>query len=187
MNDLKVFSPPKQKAVIDYVMNPPKNESQEKSNKNPEVNFRFENVDDSNSIDLNLSLRNEKDIRNLKEELNQLKRISERKFRMEINEFMSDFEQNMQILLSLTSLFEQKTVYDIEKQKNSIIELLNSENVNPQVKMSVVNNKIESVKNMISDAFAKIRNKIENYEFLSNQKIERAQKSFLTRNNKFLD
>ena len=113
--------------------------------------------------------------------------MSERNLRIELNEFMINFEQNMQTLLSLTNLFEQKTVYEIEKEKNSIIELLNSENVDSKSKLSLANNKLTYLRNIISEAFDKIKNKVDSYENLSNQKIQRAKNSFLIKHSKFLN
>lgn len=182
MNDLKSFSPPKQQAVIEYVMNSEKNKLGQISKNNAQNSNSYPN-------ELNftqLSINTKKDLRNVKEELNKLKRISERKFRMNINELMNEFEQSIQTLLSLSNLFEQKTVYEIEKQKNSIIELLNNDNVDPQAKMSVVEKRLQILKNSITNSFTMIRKNIENYETQSDKKIKNAQTSFLSRNNKFL-
>jgi len=131
-------------------------------------------------------IKEEKDFYKVKESLMNFNRNHERKFRIQINEFMTEFEQNMQILMSLTNLFEQKTLFEIEKQKNSILELLDSQNVDPKFKSTVANNKIQSLQTLIQDAFKNIKNKVENYENLSNQKIQRAQNYFLLKNNKFL-
>ena len=165
---------------MDLVMKSEKNKLEDKFNyknrnePNGDINYRFKNLDVS-------------DLRNIKEDLKNLKIKNERKFRIEINDFMINFEQNMQTIMSLANLFEQTTVYEIEKQKNSIIELINSENIDPNAKLSLANNKLNSLKLLISEAFEKLKSKVQGYEDLSNKKIERAKNSFSLKNNKFLD
>ncbi len=111
---------------------------------------------------------------------------SERECKLKINQYMIDFEKNIQVLLSLSNLIEQKTIFEVQKMQNSILEILNTENIKADIKSKLVNDKIELLNKLIDESYAKIKNKISEYEKLSNQKIQRTKSYFYNNLKKFL-
>lgn len=128
-----------------------------------------------------------KDFHSIREILSNLQQVNERECRMKINEFMVNFEQNMQVLLSLTNLIEQKTIFEIEKKRNAILQLINAENVEPNSKFEIISQKLEELYKMVRQAFESIKSKITNYEDISEKKIARAKNSFMIKIKKFLN
>ncbi len=123
----------------------------------------------------------------LREKLNFLQLNNERACRKKINEFIVSFEENMQVITSLANFYEQKTVFEIEKQRNSILEILNSDNLEPSTKLDVVNRKLDDLRQIILSTFEDILEKIKKYENISTKKITRAKKSFYLNIKKFLN
>jgi hypothetical protein len=118
--------------------------------------------------------------------LDDFQKNSERECKMKINKFIIDFEKNIQVLLSLSNLFEQKTMFEIEILQSSIIEILNTENIKVQVKAKIVSDKMNEMNKLIEDNFSKIKNKLNEYENLSDQKIQRTKSYFYNSLKKFL-
>jgi hypothetical protein len=92
----------------------------------------------------------------------------------------------MQVLLSLANLFEQKTIFEIEKQRNSILQLVTSETIQPSTKLELISKKLEDMNSVIVNTFGTIVSKIKNYEEISSKKIARARSSFMIKLKKFL-
>lgn len=105
---------------------------------------------------------------------------------MKINQFVISFEQNMQVLLSMTNLFEQKTIFEIEKQKNNIIDLLSSESIDVNTKLTMISKKLEELTSLVRNTFLSMKTKIKDYEDISNKKIGRSRNAFLLNLKKFL-
>ena len=105
---------------------------------------------------------------------------------MKINEFIINFEQNIQMLLSLSNLFEHRTIFEIEKIKNGIIDVLSTENIDSKVKSKEVFDRLDELNNLIESTFNGIKNKVKEYESVSNQKIERTKNFFYNNLRKFL-
>jgi hypothetical protein len=127
-----------------------------------------------------------KDFNSIRDLLANMQKVNERECKMKINEFVVGFEQNMQVLLSLANLFEQKTIFEIEKKRNSILELISSETIDVNIKLKIVTQKLDELTNVISQTMESIKNKIKGYEDLSIKKIARARNSFLIKIKKFL-
>jgi len=103
---------------------------------------------------------------------------NERTLKRTINEFVVNFETNIQALISLANLFEEKTVYEVGKKKDSILELLSNDNVDPNTKLELATKKLDELKIEIVKNFETITGKITNYEKISSNKILRAKKNF---------
>jgi hypothetical protein len=93
----------------------------------------------------------------------------------------------MELLYSLSNFFEQKTIYEIEKTKNGILDLLNFDDGDPKSKLDFVLEKINSITEMISGIFGNIKNKINEYEETSVKKILRMKNSYKIYLKKFLE
>jgi len=165
MKDLKRSISPKEGAILDYAL------------KNVDLNkkLKVENLD-------NLS----KNFNSITENLKNKQKVNEREFRMQINDFIIGFEQNMQVLLSLANLFEQRTIFEIEKKRNSILKLVSSINLDPYARLQLAKTKLDEMTNMIKSEFESVKNKIEDYQKISDQKIFRSQNSFFEKIKKFL-
>ena len=72
---------------------------------------------------------------------------------MKINQFTIDMRKNMELLISLSDVFEQKTIYEIEKTRISIMDILSFQDGDPKTKMNMVKEKIETITNLIKDNF----------------------------------
>jgi len=105
---------------------------------------------------------------------------------LKINEFIISFEQNIQMLLSLSNLFEQRTIFEIEKIKNRIIDVLSTENIDSKVKSKEVFDRLDELNSLIESTFNGIKNKVKEYESVSNLKIERTKNFFYNNLRKFL-
>jgi hypothetical protein len=171
-NELKTSASQKEITVLDFVM----------KDSLPQY-IKQESKENSDIEKFDLMTKN---FENIKEILQNFRVMNERECRLRINKFIIDFEQNMQVLMSLTNLFEQKTTFEIEKQRNVIIEILNSSGINPKIKLQLLNEKIEEMTQMIKQTFENIKEKISNYEGISDKKILRAKNSFLINLKKFL-
>jgi len=147
--------------------------------KNSNQNSSFEPIKKFESLN--------KDFNTIRELLSNFQKMNERECKMRINEFVVGFEQNMQVLMSLANLFEQKTIFEIEKQRNSIMQILNSETIEPVTKLEVVEQKLEKLTEMIYETFEGIKDKVKAYEDISDKKIKRAKNSFLIKIKKFLE
>ena len=90
------------------------------------------------------------------------------------------------MLLSLSNLFEQRTVFEIEKIKNGIIDVLSTDNIDPGVKSKEVFERLNELNKLIESTFSGIKNKVKEYESISNQKIERTKNFFYNNLKKFL-
>jgi hypothetical protein len=167
MKDLKSSASTKEKSVLDYVM-----KDVNLNKKNAEVSERFESIS--------------KNFNSIREIMNNMQRVNERECRMKINEFIVNFEQNMQVLLSLANLFEQKTIFEIEKKRNSILQLITQDNLDPNARLQVATEKLEELHLMIKNTFESVKSKIQAYEDISDKKISRARGSFMVKIKKFL-
>jgi hypothetical protein len=164
INNLKTESNNKQKKIIDIAVKNEENKTRNSTEEKSKENSRFQSFS---------------------ENLKNFRKNSEREYRIHINNFIAEFEQNMNVLLSLTNLFEEKTIYEIDKEKVSILELLDTEKIDSRVKLDAINSKMKFLRETISEAFSKIKSNIESYENISSNKIKRAQKDFMTKNDKF--
>lgn len=113
--------------------------------------------------------------------------LNERECRMKINQFTIDFQKNMEILYSLSNFFEQKTFYDIEKTRNGIIDILNYEQGNPQMKLKLIMDKIDAMVRLIISIFSNLKLRIENFEEINYNKILRMKNSYKIYLKKFLE
>ena len=93
----------------------------------------------------------------------------------------------MELLSSLSNFFEQKTIYEIEKTKNGVLDILNFDNGDPRSKLNLVIEKIDAIIKMISDIFGNINSKINDYEETSVKKILRMKSSYKIYLRKFLE
>jgi len=118
--------------------------------------------------------------------LKEIGKINERECRLKINQFTIDFQKNMELLYSLSNFFEQKTIYEIEKTRGGILDILNFDEGDPKTKLNLIREKIDSITNMIKDIFKNIKNKIEQYEDISKKKILRMKNSYRIYLKKFL-
>jgi hypothetical protein len=178
LNDLKLSSSSKEKSVLDYISKNMLILPQTKSEDSPIQQF---SEDEKNKFE---TITN--DFNSIREILSNLQSNNERECRHRINEFVVNFEQNMQVLLSLANLFEQKTIFEIEKQRNSILQLVTSETIQPATKLELISKKLEDMNSMIVNTFETIVSKIKNYEEISSKKITRARNSFMIKLKKFL-
>ena len=110
-----------------------------------------------------------------------------RQCRMKINEFVMTFEKNMNILLSLTNFFEEKSFFEIAKIKSKVLDLLNNDKVESNLKFDIINNNLHDLTTIINDIFLKISEKIRDYEKVSQEKIERYRNYFFENFKKFFD
>jgi methionine synthase II (cobalamin-independent) len=172
MNNLRSNSNEKEKSVIDFVL------QKSIGTQNTSTLLLKDEVKQFKSATKNFN--------QLREALLNLGELNERECRARINSFVIDFEQNMQVLMSLTNLFEQKNIFTIEKERNSIFELLNTENINSSVKLSILNEKLTYLTSIIAETFTSIRAKIKDFEDISNKKIMRAKNAFMLNIKKFL-
>ena len=92
----------------------------------------------------------------------------------------------MELLYSLSNFFEQKTIYEIEKTRNGILEILNFDDGDPKAKLQLIREKISSITNLISEIFGNIKMKINYYEENSFKKILRMKNSYKIYLKKFL-
>lgn len=106
---------------------------------------------------------------------------------MKINQFTIDFQKNMELLLSLSNFFEQKTIYEIERTRNSIMDVLNFVEGDPKVKLGLIKDKIKKISSIVNEIFDKIREKVNEYEELSFKKILRMKNSYKIYLKKFLE
>ncbi len=178
LSDLKLSSGSKEKAVLDYITNNMIVIPQSKSDDSPIQKF---SEDEKNKFE---SITN--DFNSIREILSNLQSNNERECRHRINEFVVGFEENMQVLLSLANLFEQKTIFEIEKQRNSILQLIKSETIQPNTKLELISKKLEDMNAVIVNTFETIVSKIKNYEEISSKKITRSRSSFMIKLKKFL-
>ncbi len=178
LTELKNSSNSKEKAVLDFVMKNMLVLPQMKAENNVLEQF---SMDEKNKFE---SITN--DFNSIREILSNLQANNERECRLRINEFVVGFEQNMQVLMSLANLFEQKTIFEIEKKRNSILQLIGSETIKPGTKLELVTKKFEDLTSMIAKTFETIENKIKSYEDISSKKITRARNSFMIKIKKFL-
>lgn len=119
-----------------------------------------------------------------------LKNIQEwnvRQCRMKINEFVMSFERNMNVLLSLTNFFEEKSLFEIAKIKAKVLELLGNDKVNPSVKFEMISKSLVSLTEIINSIFKEIDGKVGEYERLSQRKIARYREYFYENFKKFFD
>ena len=110
-----------------------------------------------------------------------------RQCRMKINEFVMTFEKNMNILLSLTNFFEEKSFFEIAKIKSKVLDLLNNDKVESNLKFDIINKNLHDLTTIINDIFLKISEKIRDYEKVSQEKIERYRNYFFENFKKFFD
>jgi len=92
----------------------------------------------------------------------------------------------MNVLISLANLSEQKSLFEVEKIKDKILDLINIENIDPQIKFEIVSEKLVNLTNLLNEIFNNINNKIKDYEQVSEAKIQRAKESFYDNYKKFL-
>jgi DNA repair exonuclease SbcCD nuclease subunit len=117
--------------------------------------------------------------------LDNFQKTNEREMKKRLNEFIVDFEGNMEVLQSMTSLFEERTAVEIEKNKNSILELLNT-NISTKTKSDLIMEKLKTMNTIITNSFTNLKEKLRNYENLSNQKIAKTRSFFEEKLQKFL-
>ena len=106
---------------------------------------------------------------------------------MKINEFVMNFEKNMNVLLSLTHFFEEKSLFEIAKIKSKVLELIANDKVDPNVKFDIINKSLKDLTEIIQGIFAKIHEKVSDYENLSKSKIVRYKAYFNQNFKKFFD
>lgn len=123
----------------------------------------------------------------IKNKLGELLTKNERECNKRINEFVVDFEENIQVLLSLANLIEEKTIFEIEKLKNTIMLTLKSETLDPKIKLEIIGEKMNSLSEIIQETFESMVDKIKAYQDMSDKKIGRAKDSFLIKIKKFLN
>ena len=119
--------------------------------------------------------------------LNNIKEWNIRQCRMKINEFVMNFEKNMNVLLSLTHFFEEKSLFEIAKIKSKVLELIANDKVDPNVKFDIINKSLKDLTEIIQGIFAKIHEKVSDYENLSKSKIVRYKAYFNQNFKKFFD
>jgi len=78
-------------------------------------------------------------------------------------------------------------MYEIEKTKNGILDVLNFPDGDPRSKLNLALGKIEAIIKMISEIFGNIKNKINEYEDTSVKKILRMKSSYKIYLKKFLE
>jgi hypothetical protein len=110
---------------------------------------------------------------------------SERQTRKELNQSIIEFQEEIQTIQSLSVVFEERTLFEIEKLKNSIFEVLGS-NIKTRSKNEIIQQKIKEMNSFINNSFEDIKAKINSYETLSLKKIEKSQKSYENNLEKFL-
>jgi len=110
-----------------------------------------------------------------------------RQCRMKINEFVMSFEKNMNVLLSLTNFFEEKSLFEIAKIKAKVLELLGNDKVNPTVKFEMINKSLNQITDIINGIFGEINGKVGDYEKISQGKIARYRQYFYENFKKFFD
>ena len=110
-----------------------------------------------------------------------------RQCRMKINEFVITFEKNMNTLLSLTNFFEEKSLFEIAKIKSKVLDLLNNDKVESNVKFDIINKNLHDLTDIINDIFIKVNDKIRDYEAVSQGKIQRYREYFYENFKKFFD
>lgn len=93
----------------------------------------------------------------------------------------------MDLLYSLSNFFEQKTIYEIEKTKNGILDILNFDDGDPRSKLNLAIDKINAIITMITEIFGNIKAKINEYEDTSVRKILRMKNSYKIYLRKFLE
>lgn len=119
--------------------------------------------------------------------LKEVRNLNERECRMRINQFTIDFQKNMNLLSSLSNFLEQKTIYEIERTKNKILDILSFDDGDPKSKLNLAIEKIDAIIKMISEIFGNIKNKINEYEDTSIRKILRMKSSYKIYLRKFLE
>jgi hypothetical protein len=125
------------------------------------------------------------DIKSFNNKLADFRLSNERRYQKELNTFIIEFQSNVQHLQAVSSLFEQKTVFEIEKLKNSILEVLNTD-VTTKVKKEVIFQKLKEMNELLTGSFKSIRENINNYEQISDNRIKRTQSDFENNLDKFL-
>lgn len=114
-------------------------------------------------------------------------KLNERECRLRINQFTIDFQKNMELLYSLSNFFEQKTIFEIEKTRNGILDILSFDDGEPKAKLNLVLDKINNIIRLISEIFGNIKNRINEYEETSIKKILRMKNSYKIYLRKFLE
>jgi hypothetical protein len=93
----------------------------------------------------------------------------------------------MDLLYSISNFFEQKTIYEIEKSRNSILEILNFDEGDTRTKLKLISEKINSIIVMISEIFGNLKKKINEFEDNSVKRILRMKNSYKIFLKKFLN
>jgi F0F1-type ATP synthase gamma subunit len=106
---------------------------------------------------------------------------------MKINEFVMSFEKNMNVLLSLTHFFEEKSLFEVAKIKAKVLELLNNDKVDPNVKFDIINKNLRDLTEIILNIFKNIGDKVSEYETVSQGKIARYKHYFFQNFRKFFE
>ena len=122
----------------------------------------------------------------LTKSINQLSIFNQRNSQRKINEFILSFEENMNVLISLANLSEQKSLFEVEKIKDKVLDLLNIENIDPKIKFDIITQKLEHLTKLLNNIFSNIKGKVKDYEKLAESKIVRAKESFYDNYKKFL-
>ena len=97
------------------------------------------------------------------------------------------FEKNMNVLLSLTNFFEEKSLFEIAKIKAKVLELLGNDKANPTVKFEMINKSLHQITEIINGIFREINGKVGDYEKISQGKIARYRQYFYENFKKFFD
>jgi len=92
----------------------------------------------------------------------------------------------MNVLLSIANLSEQKSLFEVEKIKDKLLDLLNIENIDPKVKFNIIEEKLSHLTTLLSDIFYNINTKIAEYEKVAESKIVRAKETFNENYKRFL-
>jgi len=119
-----------------------------------------------------------------------LKNIQEwnvRECRMKINEFVMTFERNMNVLLSLTNLYKEQSLFEVAKIKAKVLDLLGNDKVDPDVKFDIISKNLQNLTEIIENIFKSVKSKVDDYEQLSQGKIKRYQDYFYGNFKKFFD
>ncbi len=171
LNELKDSAQGREKSVLDYVRK----------------NLLNSLITETKPLKEDLSLEKfSNDFMTLREKLATMQKTNERACRMKINEFVVGFEESMQVIISLANFYEQKTLFEIEKERNSILEIINSDSIDSNTKLNIVIKKLDDLREIIMKTFEEIIQKIKNYEDISTKKIARAKNSFYLNIKKFL-
>ncbi len=92
----------------------------------------------------------------------------------------------MNVLISLANLSEQKSLFEVEKIKDKLLDLMNIENIDPGVKFNIVIEKLSRLTDLMSGIFNNMESKITDYEKLAEKRVLRAKDNFFETYKRFL-